>query len=75
MAGGRSVLIRPGFSTEADHDRDPQQPRSRMAGMDGLDERVGNQSGREVERPGKETERPDQNRTNTPERENEGRPD
>jgi hypothetical protein len=60
MAGGRSVLIRPVFSTEVD-DIAIQQPRSRMAGMDGLDERVGHQSGRESERPGQETERPDQN--------------
>jgi len=75
MVGGRSVLIRPGFSTEVPYEREPQQPLSRIEGTGDLDGQVSNRSGRESERPGQETEQPDPNRSKTPEQENEGRPD
>jgi FecR protein len=75
MVGGRSVLIRPGFSTDVQYERDPQQPRNRIEGTSDLDGQVSNQPGGESERPGQKTEQPDQNRSKTPEQENGGRPD
>lgn len=66
-AGGRSVLIRPGFSTGVQQDRDPEQPR----------ETIGqSESGGPGDRPGAENERENQQRNKPagPEKDN-GRPD
>ena len=76
MTGGRSVLIRPGFSTEVDPDRDPEQPRKLTQETRDFDGGLNNRQGNEIEGPGRETEGPEQERTPQPqERENEARPD
>lgn len=75
MTGGRSVLIRPGFSTEVDPDRDPEQPRKRTQETRDFDGGLNNRQGSEIEGPGRETEGPEQERTQQPQqRENEARP-
>jgi hypothetical protein len=72
-AGGRSVLVWPGFSTQVNVDRDPQEPRNLAEEIRKFNERPG---GREMEAGPPETERPAQPRTGeSGEHESEGRPD
>lgn len=46
--GGRAALVRPGFSTGIDPDRDPEQPRNRMEDMRGREDSF-DQQGRGID--------------------------